>query len=74
LFVGFVVAFLRRHRWEQAERKLALRDVWSQLDLVFDNGIGEPLSAWTGLGGLPPRRRRARAAAYPVSMTFDTRT
>jgi hypothetical protein len=21
--------------------------VWSQLDLVFDNGIGEPLSPWT---------------------------
>ena len=43
----FVVAFLRRHRREQAERKMALRDVWSQLDLVFDNGIGEPLSPWT---------------------------
>jgi hypothetical protein len=26
---------------------MALRDVWSQLDLVFDNGIGEPLSPWT---------------------------
>jgi integrase len=43
----FVVAFLRRHRREQAERKMALRDVWSQLDLVFDDGIGEPLSPWT---------------------------
>jgi integrase len=47
LLVGFVVAFLRRHRREQAERKMALRDVWSQLDLVFDNGIGEPLSPRT---------------------------
>ena len=26
---------------------MTLRDVWSQLDLVFDNGIGEPLSPWT---------------------------
>jgi site-specific recombinase XerD len=26
---------------------MALRDVWNQLDLVSDNGIGEPLSPWT---------------------------
>jgi integrase len=43
----FVVTFLRRHRREQTERKMALRDVWSRLDLVFDDGIGEPLSPWT---------------------------
>jgi integrase len=42
-----VVAFLRRQRKEQAERKMAYRDVWTDLDLVFDNGIGQLLSPWT---------------------------
>jgi integrase len=44
---GFVVAFLRRQRKEQTERKLALRDVWSDHDVVLDDGIGRPLSPWT---------------------------
>ena len=43
----FVVGFLRRHRKEQNERKLAFRDVWGDHDVVFDNGIGEPMSPWT---------------------------
>jgi integrase len=43
----YVVDFLRRHRREQNERKMALRDVWTDLDLVFDDGIGQPLSPWT---------------------------
>lgn len=43
----FVVAFLRRHRRAQSERKMAFRDVWGEHDVVFDNGIGEPLSPWT---------------------------
>ena len=43
----FVVAFLRRHRKEQSERKMAYRDVWNEHDIVFDDGIGQPLSPWT---------------------------
>lgn len=43
----FVAAFLRRYRKEQSERKMAFRDVWSEHDVVFDNGIGQPLSPWT---------------------------
>jgi integrase len=35
-----VVTFLRRQRKEQAERKMALRDVWNEYDVVLDNGIG----------------------------------
>jgi integrase len=42
-----VVAFLRRHRKEQNERKLAYSDVWSEYDVVLDDGIGQPLSPWT---------------------------
>jgi integrase len=44
---AFVVAFLRRHRKEQSESKLAYRDVWSEYDIVLDDGIGQPLSPWT---------------------------
>jgi hypothetical protein len=44
---GFVVAFLRKHRKEQSERKMAYRDVWSEHDIVFDDGIGQPMSPWT---------------------------
>jgi integrase len=42
-----VITFLRRHRREQRERMMALRDVWTGLDLVFDDGIGQPMSPWT---------------------------
>jgi integrase len=43
----FVVAFLRRHRKKQNERRLAYRDVWGDHDVVLDDGIGQPLSPWT---------------------------
>jgi integrase len=43
----FVVSFLRRHRKEQNERKLAYRDFWGEHDVVLDDGIGQPLSPWT---------------------------
>jgi integrase len=42
-----VVAFLRKLRKEQAQRKMAYRDVWDEHDVVFDDGIGQPLSPWT---------------------------
>jgi integrase len=45
----FVVAFLHRHHREQNEEKMALRDLWGELDLVFEDGIGQPLSQ-DGLG------------------------
>ena len=41
------VAFLRRHRTEQNEQKLAYRDVWGEYDVVLEDGIGQPLSPWT---------------------------
>ena len=41
-----VVGFLRRHRKEQSERKLAFRDIWGDHDVVLDDGIGQPLSPW----------------------------
>jgi integrase len=40
----FVVAFLRKHRKEQSERKMAYRDVWDEHDIVLADGIGQPLS------------------------------
>ena len=40
----FVVTFLRPHRKEQGERKMVYRDVWDEHDIVFDDGIGQPLS------------------------------
>jgi hypothetical protein len=50
---------------------MALRDVWSQLDLVFDNGIGEPLSPWTVSAD---SRRSSPSSGCPArgSTTFDT--
>ena len=42
-----VVAFLRKLRKEQTQRKMAYRDVWDEHDVVFDDGIGQPLSPWT---------------------------
>lgn len=39
----FALAELRRHRREQAERRLLLGEAWRDLDLVADRGDGEPL-------------------------------
>jgi integrase len=36
------VALLRRHRKEQAERRLFLGLAWADLDLVIERGDGEP--------------------------------
>jgi integrase len=36
------VALLRRHRKEQAERRLLLGEAWSDLELVIERGDGEP--------------------------------
>ena len=30
---------------------MAFRDVWSDADVVFDDGIGQPISAWTVSAG-----------------------
>lgn len=40
---GFAVERLRRHRTEQAERRLAVGAGWPNLDLVCDRGDGAPL-------------------------------
>jgi integrase len=37
------VTLLRRHRKEQAERRLLLGQAWADLDLVIERGDGEPL-------------------------------
>lgn len=39
----FTAAELRRHRREQAERRLLLGSAWRELDLVADRGDGGPL-------------------------------
>jgi integrase len=36
------VTLLRRHRKEQAERRLLLGEAWADLDLVIERGDGEP--------------------------------
>jgi integrase len=44
----FVAAFLKRHHREQDQRRKWLhRDLWHDYDVVFDDGIGQPLSPWT---------------------------
>jgi integrase len=40
---GFVIAALRRHRKEQNERRLLLGKAWAEMDLVIDDGAGEPM-------------------------------
>ena len=37
------VGLLRRHRKEQAERRLMFGEAWTDLDLVFDRGDGASL-------------------------------
>jgi integrase len=44
---AFVVTFLRRHRRQQSEGMMSIRDLWIDEDLILDNGIGEPMSPWT---------------------------
>lgn len=41
----YAIAALRQHRAAQAERRLALGGAWTDLDLVFPNGIGRPVNA-----------------------------
>ena len=60
----------RRHRKEQNERKLAFRDVWGDHDVVFDNGIGEPLSPWTVSADF---RRAVRELDLPGTRFHDLR-
>jgi integrase len=67
---GFVVAFLRKHRKEQSERKMAYRDVWSEHDIVFDDGIGQPLSPWTVSADF---RRITRELDLPRTRFHDLR-
>lgn len=66
----FVVAFLRRHRKEQAERRLSLGDAWTDLDLVFDDGIGQPLAPWTVGADF---RRLVRELGLPRTRFHDLR-
>jgi len=41
-----VVAFLRRHRKQQATSQMASHDVWNEYDVVFDDSVGQPPSPW----------------------------
>jgi integrase len=51
-FPSFVADDLAAHRKEQKVRRRSdLRDVWSAEDLVFDDGLGQPLSPWTVSAG-----------------------
>jgi integrase len=62
----FALERLRRHKAEQAARRLAVGAGWRDLDLVSDNGVGEPLDpdAWSHAfkrlalkAGLSPKMR-----------------
>jgi len=40
---GSLVAMLRRHRWEQNERRLLSGEAWHDREFVFDRGDGRPV-------------------------------
>jgi integrase len=61
---AFVVAYLRRHREEQKVRSLGGSDV------VFDNGVGEPLAPWTASADF---RRIVRELELPRMRFHDLR-
>jgi integrase len=52
---------LRRHRKEQAERRLALGAAWTDSDLVVDNGRGGPLDPDSLSPAFARDRRRGRS-------------
>ncbi|HET7272830.1 MAG TPA: tyrosine-type recombinase/integrase [Rubrobacter sp.] len=49
---------------------MAFRDVWSEHDIVFDDGIGQPLSPWTVLGDF---RRVVAELGVPRTRFHDLR-
>lgn len=62
---AFAVERLRRHRREQAERRLLVGPGWADRDLVCERGDGRPLQpdSWTGAF-----KRIAAAAGLPGGM------
>jgi integrase len=65
-----VVERLRRHRKEQAERRLALGSAWVDGDLVVDNGRGAPLDPDSLTHAFA---RIAAAAGVPGARLHDLR-
>jgi integrase len=61
----FALERLRRHRREQAERRLLVGPGWADLDLICDRGDGRPLQpdSWTGAF-----KRIAASAGLPAAM------
>lgn len=66
----FAVAFLRKYRTEQAERRLAMGQAWTDADLIVDRGDGEPMDPDT-LGDA--FRRAAKLAGVPSIRLHDLR-
>jgi integrase len=68
---GPVVARLRLHRKEQAERRLLLGTEWHDLDLVCEGGDGAPLSPDQFTKAF--KRLAARAGLDPATRLHDVR-
>jgi integrase len=62
---SFVTERLRRHRVEQAERRLRAGDTWDDTDLVCDRGDGGPLDPDSFSNAF---RRLARSAGLPAEV------
>ena len=62
---AFALERLRRHRREQAERRLLVGPGWADLDLICERGDGRPLQpdSWTGAF-----KRIAASAGLPAAM------
>jgi integrase len=65
----FAVAFLRKHRTEQAERRLLLGEAWTDKDLIVDRGDGKPmaLTRWA----MPSAAQRSRLGFLASDSTIS---
>lgn len=61
----FVVAALRKHKKEQAQRRLIVGSAWHDLDLVVERGDGQPLSTSNLSGRFANAMRKAE-----IDLTF----
>jgi integrase len=67
---AFVVAFLRRQRKAQAERRLFYGPTWTDYDMVLDEVAGAPFAPWTVSSDF---RRITRELELPRTRFHDLR-
>jgi integrase len=67
---GFVVAFLRRQRKAQAERRLFYGPTWTDCDVVLDDVAGAPFAPWSVSADF---RRLTRELELPRTRFHDLR-